>query len=196
MIVSDLLTKAGTVLLDAGATRWTTTELLGWFNDARRSAAVLKPAIYATIQPLTLVAGARQTLPAGGVALVSVQRNTTGQAVTPTTRELLDSFNANWLSSSQSLTIKNFAPDLTNPRVFWVFPPAKAGASVDIEFVPTPTDYTGGSTLTSPEELASPSLLDYILYRAFSKDAEYAGTSERAVAHYQAFVTQLGGGNG
>jgi hypothetical protein len=196
MIASDLVTKASVVLVDSGATRWASSELLGWLNDARRAAAPLKPSLYATIQSVSLVAGARQTLPTGGVGLVAVQRNTSGPAITPTTRGTLDSFNPKWLSSSVSATIKNYAPDDSNPKVFWVSPPAKAGISVEVEYIPTPTDYNLGSTLTSLEEIASPAFLDYILYRAFSKDAEYAGSAARAVAHYQAFVGQLGGSNG
>jgi hypothetical protein len=33
---------------------------------------------------------------------------------------------------------------------------------------------------------------DYILYRAYSKDSEYAGNAQRAQAHYGAFANALG----
>jgi hypothetical protein len=35
-------------------------------------------------------------------------------------------------------------------------------------------------------------MLDYMLYRAYSKDAEYAANAQRAVAHFQAFQNALG----
>ena len=35
-------------------------------------------------------------------------------------------------------------------------------------------------------------LQDYILYRAYTKDSEYAGNAQRAVAHYTAFANSLG----
>lgn len=35
-------------------------------------------------------------------------------------------------------------------------------------------------------------ILDYILYRAYSKDAEYAANATRASLHYQAFTSALG----
>lgn len=35
-------------------------------------------------------------------------------------------------------------------------------------------------------------LIDYVLYRMFSKDSEYAGNAARAQAHYTAFANSLG----
>ena len=35
-------------------------------------------------------------------------------------------------------------------------------------------------------------LQDYILYRAYTKDSEYAGNAQRAQAHYAAFANALG----
>jgi hypothetical protein len=38
-------------------------------------------------------------------------------------------------------------------------------------------------------------MVDYLCYRAFSKDAEYAGNTGRAATHYAAFANALGIGN-
>jgi hypothetical protein len=35
-------------------------------------------------------------------------------------------------------------------------------------------------------------LLDYILYRSYQKDSEFAGNAQRAMMHYQSFTTALG----
>ena len=35
-------------------------------------------------------------------------------------------------------------------------------------------------------------ILDWILYRAFSKDAEFAANAARAGAHYQTFMSSIG----
>ena len=37
-------------------------------------------------------------------------------------------------------------------------------------------------------------MVDYICYRAFSKDSEYAGNANRALAHYTQFINALNGG--
>ena len=36
-------------------------------------------------------------------------------------------------------------------------------------------------------------LLDYVLYRAYAKDAENPANMNRSTSHYQAFVSALGG---
>ncbi|MDO8312640.1 MAG: hypothetical protein Q7T25_11940, partial [Sideroxyarcus sp.] len=35
-------------------------------------------------------------------------------------------------------------------------------------------------------------ILDYVLYRAYSKDADYAANAQRAVGYYQVFAAALG----
>ncbi|MNR41654.1 hypothetical protein D3C85_1600680 [compost metagenome] len=35
-------------------------------------------------------------------------------------------------------------------------------------------------------------IIDFMLYRCFSKDAEYSANSNRAAGHYNAFLQQLG----
>ncbi len=42
------------------------------------------------------------------------------------------------------------------------------------------------------DDVYANALLDYVLYRAYSKDADYAGNAQLAVSHYQAFSNSLG----
>jgi hypothetical protein len=42
------------------------------------------------------------------------------------------------------------------------------------------------------DDIFANALLDYVLYRASTKDAEQAANAQRAVAHYQAFQNALG----
>lgn len=44
----------------------------------------------------------------------------------------------------------------------------------------------------SLDDIYANALLDYIMYRGFSKDAAYAGAGNRAAMHYQAFAMALG----
>jgi hypothetical protein len=37
-------------------------------------------------------------------------------------------------------------------------------------------------------------LIDFVLYRAYMKDAEYAGNNQRAAQHYQLFVSSISQG--
>ena len=55
--------------------------------------------------------------------------------------------------------------------------------------------YASGATVTGflsvPDVLSNP-VIDYVLYRAYMKDSDYAGNGQRAMASYQAFATALG----
>ncbi|MCK7581011.1 MAG: hypothetical protein MZV65_38935 [Chromatiales bacterium] len=42
------------------------------------------------------------------------------------------------------------------------------------------------------DDIYANAILDYVLYRAYSKDAEYAANAQRAALHYQAFTNALG----
>ena len=52
--------------------------------------------------------------------------------------------------------------------------------------------YTAVAGNISIPDIYANALLDYILYRAYSKDSEYAGNAQRAQSHYGAFVNTMG----
>ena len=91
--------------------------------------------------------------------------------------------------------------DPRDPKTFYVYPPALVTTQLDIVYSALPTDITepaDGATYTAvtgnlgvPDIFAN-AVLDYILYRAYSKDSEYAGNAQRAQAHYQAFANSMG----
>lgn len=192
LTAANILSRATMIIQDLTNVRWPEAELLNWLNDARRELAVVRPDIYSTMATKSLDAGAKQTLPADGLRLMDVPRNTSGPAITITQRGFLDQQNASWHQTSSSATIKHFMIDDRNPSVFWVYPPASGGASVELIYQKAPTDYGTGDTLTSYETLYGGAMVDYICYRAFSKDSEYAGNAQRALAHYQQFANALG----
>jgi hypothetical protein len=91
--------------------------------------------------------------------------------------------------------------DPRDPKTFWVYPPATTSAQVDILYAAYPTDIAepaDGSTYSavtgniSLQDVFGNSLIDYILYRAYTKDSEYAGNLQRAQAHYASFANALG----
>ena len=69
LLVSDVIARAQDVLLDTSAVRWTSAELIRWTNDAQREIAVVQPSSAAKVANVSLVAGTKQTLPAGAIAL-------------------------------------------------------------------------------------------------------------------------------
>jgi hypothetical protein len=63
---------------------------------------------------------------------------------------------------------------------------------VELVYSSSPTDVPSvGSTITLDDVYAN-AIIDFMLYRAYSKDAEYAANREYAKQHYQSFMTSLG----
>lgn len=191
LTAQNIMDRASMIIQDLTNVRWPLTELTNWLNDCRRELAVVRPDIYSTSSTLALVAGAKQSLPSGGLRLMDVPRNTSGPAITVTQRGFLDQQNPSWHQMTPATTIKHFMLDERYPSNFWVYPPATNTASVEVIYEQAPTDYTASSTLSSFEELYGGAMVDYICYRAFSKDSEYAVNAERAIAHYNQFSNSL-----
>ena len=194
LTAKNILDRASMIIQDLTNVRWPETEILNWLNDARRELAVVRPDIYSDMATKALTSGAKQELPADGLRLMDVPRNTSGAAITVTQRGFLDQQNPGWHQMAGSATVKHFMVDERNPRIFWVYPPATSGASVELIYQKAPTDYTTSSNLTAYEELYGGAMVDYVCYRAFSKDSEYAGNAQRALAHYTQFANALGVG--
>lgn len=193
---SAVLSRAAVLLLDKGYERWSEDELLGWLTDGTREIVVRKPSAYMKTVPTELVAGTKQTLPADAIQLMDIPRNlkadgSPGRAVTATDRRLLDTENPDWHSMRPAGQIRHYTYDTNVPTVFYTYPPAAAGARVELVCAWRHAD------LTKPEDVVQmgaefiSALVSWCLYRAFTKDSEYANGA-LAAAHYTAFADALG----
>jgi hypothetical protein len=197
---SDILLRASDLIQDQTNVRWPIDELLRYLNDARREIAIVRPDLYAYSTPVTLVAGTKQSIPSDGSRFLDAVRNVTsagviGKAVRVVEREVLDAQRADWHTEASSTELKHFMYDERSPKVFYVYPPATAGHKLEVVYSQTPTDIASGSinsTELLQEDIYTGAMVDYICYRAFSKDAEYAGNAQRAQAHYQQFLNAMG----
>lgn len=198
--VNSIISRAATLIQDATNVRWPTTELLDWLNDGQREVVLHKPEASVKNMAVALATGAsKQSLPADGILLVDVTRNmgaagsTPGNAIRLTTREVLDSQRPTWHSDANAVGyIQHFMYDARDPKNFYVYPKAPATAwYIEMVYSAAPTDATLGGVI-SIDDIYANALLDYVLYRAYSKDAEYAANGNLAVAHYTAFANALG----
>jgi len=75
-----------------------------------------------------------------------------------------------------------------------VYPPQHATAGqVEEVYSASPTDLSALTDTITLDDIYSGVLLDYILYRAYSKDADLSPSApQRAVAHYNSFLSSLG----
>lgn len=209
ILAKDLVERARTIIQDETEVRWPDEELLDWLNDGQREIVLFRPDASTVNENLQLVAGSKQTLAASHIRLMTVVRNmgidgaTVGRAIRPVAREVLDASRPDWHSANPNAEVKHAIYDYRDPKTFYVFPPQPTGAGAQnyVELVAStaPADCTingvgGGLTdsTISLDDVYANALIDYQLYRAYLKDAQYAGNANRATAHYNAFLQSLG----
>lgn len=201
----SIIRRAVETLQDTTSVRWPVNELVRYLNDGQREIVLYRPDSMVTNATMTCVAGTKQALPANGAKLIEVIRNAAAtsakKSVRMINREILDAQTPGWHNITGSVDILHFMYDPRDPKTFYVYPPATTSAQVDIVYSAYPTDITepaDGSLYTavtgniSLPDIYGNAILDYILYRAYTKDSEYAGNAQRAQAHYAAFNNALG----
>ena len=206
--VVDLVSRAQTLLQDTTSVRWPVLELQGWLNDSYRETVNLRPDANTATGEFTCAAGARQivtTTFSSALRVIEVVRNTATTsakgAVRLVNRRMLDDQRRNWYAETPTVDIQHYMYDPRLPKEFLVYPPASTAARLEVVYSSVPLAH-----MLTEAQLINPAtadviriddsyfnaLLDYVLYRAYSKDAEYTANAQRAVAHYQAFQNALG----
>ena len=191
----NIISKVRIILQDPDAVRWDNDELLGWLNDAQREIVLLKPDANSKAQdlPLSVSGETRFSIADEGISLIDIVRNKTGnkRAIRQINREVLDAQKQEWHNDSPSGEIKYFIFDDRNPRSFLVFPPSNGAAVVETVISKSPSAI-GLTDVIELDDIYANVIADYVLYRAYSKDAEYAANGQRAMAAYASFAQSLG----
>lgn len=195
MKAQDIIDRARIILNDDG-TRWPDAEMLKWVSDGQRVIALVRPDSCPINGPITLVAGTKQTIPANGLRLLDVIRNLTAdggpdRSVRMVDRETLDSQDYNWHKAKQGKTV-NFVYDNRDPTHFYVYPPAVNGAKLEILYSESPQEITDKTTDLALLDIYSEPLFNYVLFRAYSKDAEFSPNFQLAQSYLQVFNSLLG----
>jgi hypothetical protein len=201
----SIIRRVVDTLQDMTSVRWTIPELVRYLNDGQREVILFRPDASNKNATLTCVAGAKQALPADGAKLIDVIRNaatgSNNSSVRLVPREILDTQIPNWYNLAGNINTVHYTYDPRDPKVFYVYPPALDTTQLDINYSAFPTDvaepadgsdYTDVTGDIDIPDIYGNVITDYILYRAYTKDSEYTGNAQRAVAHYQTFSTALG----
>lgn len=197
MLASDIIDRARIVLNDADGIRWLDAEMLKWINDGQRVIALVRPDASVGNSTLTLAAGTKQSIPNDGLRLLDVVRNIDGsgnggRVVRHVDRDVLDTQNPTWHSETGVATVKNYIYDNRDPKTFYVYPPALATSKVEIVYSKNPTDVTATSSTVAIADIYADPLLNYVLHRAYSKDAEFAQNFELSANYLAIFQAMLG----
>lgn len=215
----EIMEKAAILLQDEEHIRWPLDELAGWINDAVSAIILAKPSASSESRVMELDAGTLQRVPQNGgqpqpLMLVRVVRNLRsagtggsaregGRIITATDRATLDALSPYWHDRNYvpfRREVRQYVYDEANPLEFYAYPGNDGNGLIEIivSVIPARVVAQGDATEIAswgmpvglPEPYSVP-LLDYVLYRSFSKDAEGADPG-RAGAHYTQFATAIG----
>ncbi len=201
--VETIVERTKVVLQETGSegVRWKNAEFVEWLNEFYQQISSLRPDATSLTVSHPLVEGTRQNIPAGGLRLLDVIRNVAAESnkgvILPMDREILDSQYRGWHNESPSINIEGYIFNDVNPRNFYVYPPASSNAEIELTYSSVPELHVGdyeavkGEGIKIPESYA-PDIVDWILYRSFSKDADNASNLNRANLHLSTLMQKYG----
>jgi len=191
--VRSLLNRAAALLNDEEFVRWKEAELLEWLNDGQKAVA-RGPATdaYVLRDDITCVAGTVQDLPGDTVRLIDVVKAVaTGSAILQADYALVDILAGQWRAAAAA-EAQNFFYDERNPKQVELYPPQIGGELIEILYNAMPANALVNGSIAIDDAYAD-ALIDYMVYRALSKDTEDTATDLRkADAFYKAFLVGAG----
>lgn len=202
MLAKDFVQRFMDATLDQANVRWKATEVVRYINDGQRDIAIYRPDAFSLSGELETVPGTRQELPAGDVKVLRFVRNEVGtkRALKIVAQDELDAIDSNWHNTTPSNVIRNVTYDERVPREYYCFPPSDGAARlwaircVEPTDVPTPGSevLSGVTGSLSVQALFINPLLDYVLYRAYAKDAGVPGNFQKAKLRYELYAAAIG----
>jgi hypothetical protein len=205
--VTDIIRRVEDVLQDTNI-RWPRTELQNWMNESYLAITLARPDANAKTGSFTCATGTRQVLSSefpSSLRLLDVTRNLATNSgykvIRLVARSVLDDQRPAWHAETGTTAIQHFTFDPRQPKEFFVYPPATTAAEIEVVY----TDSPGATTLTESQldpagsdatvilldDIYMSPMIDWVLYRAYSKDAEYGANEQRAQAAYGAFNAAL-----
>ena len=203
-----ILSRVRNILQDNTGVRWTDGEMFDYLSDAQREIANIRPDATAVHSNVQLATGTEQSIPTDGLRLIKLVRNMSGSGTDATgarsirvvTEDSLNTTEPSWHDptvtgdAAHGNEVKHYIFDSEDPRKFYVYPGVAGSAYVEVVYSKNPTSISAATDLIQVDDIFANALINFVLYRAYLKDAEYAGNQNRAGSHYQLFTQSLARG--
>ncbi len=206
--VREIIGRVEHILQDSNV-RWPRLELQSWINESYLAAVLLRPDASAKTGTFTCAAGSRQVLTAQfstGLQLLDITRNlasaSTKKVVRLVQRSVLDDQKPEWHTETGTVNVQHYMYDPRQPKEFFVYPPATTAAQLEVVYVDGPGAHALSESALDPagsdatvillDDIYMTPIIDWVLYRAYSKDAEHGPNEQRAAAAFQTFNAAMG----
>lgn len=189
-----IIDKAEGLLQDTTNLTWAEADHLTNLLDGIRVICKFKPDAYITNTTVQLVAGAKQSAPAGASLILDITRNmgaaglTPGDVVTLVDRAVMNAALPGWNTATAAATVIHWMYDPKDPKVYYVYPPQPGTAMGYVEIVcqAQPAAVSIGTAIPIDDDFEN-ALLNFILYRAWLKKQP-----QLASGYWSLFLGDLG----
>ena len=198
LLASALINQVSELVQDQSNVVWTQLECLGWLNDAQRAIVSIRPDASIVNHSITLDPGTKQSIT--GLRLMACVRNmgtdglTPGRSISLVDRGIKDDFEPDWHTETAAIAVKEYIFDARLPKEFYVSPPVHASTVVQIEVSEsiTPAEISLVGDVITLDDIYSPPMIEWALYRCLSREAEETPNIQRSATHFQQFFALLG----
>ena len=196
-LASSILNRVRIQLIDTGTERrWTDVELLYWLSDGQRAIVAALPHAAYRVSIINLVGGTRQVLPDDAYRLLDIVRNQTNSGVpgapcTSIDRAILDRQYLDWHTGASQPSALHWTYNPVDPQAFYVFPRNDGTGSLEVVYSYMPSDVLSTTDQINIRPIYQTPLVDYVMFRAHSKDSDFAAGQAVAASYLQAFTAFL-----
>lgn len=203
ILVSEIFERTCRILLDESGVRWTSAELLDWYNEGMTDMVTRRPGLLPSVDDVVLAPGTQQELAADRLAIIDVGQNI-GSAANPRNgcipniipKDTMDRLMPDWQYQTTAVMVSAVVTQQQIPRLFWVYPPQPIVNPGRLRMIQSkrPVAVSETSAAFELDDQYTPILVEYLLYRAFAKDGENPNMTARSAQHLQNYLGLLGVG--
>lgn len=189
---TQVATDVRDALFDTDKIRWQDPDILRYINDASRAIVDVVPSAHTARAQVSLVSGEIQVIPDDGVVLLSVSRNVGDRAVRRVDLDDMNAGHPNWVVETPQKLIRQYMFDPDTPTQYLVYPPSDGTSELELTYAVLPAqiaDLGDDLPLRDTYKLA---YVNYVLYRAYARDADYAANRDLSTWYFQQFAQGLG----
>jgi hypothetical protein len=191
-LMSQVVADARLAVQDLGllaTPRFTDAQILSLANQTLKKMAVLRPDLFALVTTMVTVQGAYQTAPADSIRLMEALLVVGVNNLNEINREALDLMSSTWQTQTPG-SPTNWMRHPRNANAFFVYPPASAGVTLQIEYAQSPAFYSLSQSPAILPDAYYTTLLDGTVAALEMTDNE-AANSGRAKIMNDMFTSQL-----
>lgn len=174
LLASNLIAALRVTSLDPSpGDVWTDADWLLFLAAAEREVCLAKPDTYVISAAVSLVAGTKQTLPAGATGVLDVYENTvSGRRCTLVERSLMDEAARFFPAATREVDAQHWIADTRDPTRFDVVPPNDGTGSLQCLYGITPANFTAASNPIHLPDLYEAPIKFFALAEAYAANTK------------------------